>query len=57
MMPEETPRGALYELLVFCEEERERCRNSGESFDEDLFNEAVNLAKRKVRTILGEQFS
>ena len=42
-------RGPLVEFLVYCNEERERCRNSGEEFDEDLFNEAVDVAERNRR--------
>ena len=47
-------RGPLVEFLVYCNEERERCRNSGEEFDEDLFNEAVDVAERKIRGLMGE---
>ena len=41
MAAENSPRGPLYEFLVYCQEERERCRNSGEPFDETLFDEAL----------------
>lgn len=55
MAVENSPRGPLYEFLVYCQEERERCRNSGEPFDETLFDEAVDLAERKIKTLLGEE--
>jgi hypothetical protein len=48
-------RGPLVEFLIYCNEERERCRNSGEEFDEALFDEAVSLAERKIRTLTGEE--
>jgi hypothetical protein len=57
MAAEESPRGPLYEFLVYCQEERERCRNSGEPFDEALFDEAVDLAERKIKTLLGEEMA
>lgn len=57
MAPDQSPRGPLYEFLVYCQEERERSRNSGEQFDESLFEEAVALAERKVRTLLGEEIA
>ena len=57
MAAEDNPRGPLYEFLVYCQEERERCRNSGEVFDEALFDEAVDLAERKIRTLLGEEMA
>ena len=57
MAAEENPRGPLHEFLVYCQEERERCRNSDESFDEALFDEAVDLAERKIKMLLGEELA
>ncbi len=34
---------------AYCDDERECRSNSGEAFDEALFDEAVKLAKRKLR--------
>ena len=46
----EVPPSAL-EFFAYCEAERDRLRNSGEAFDEALFNAAVDLALRKFRTL------
>jgi len=57
MSAEQSLRGPLEEFLLFCQEEKNRCRNSGEEFDETLFDEAVDLAERKVKTLLGEDLA
>jgi len=44
------PPSAL-EFFAYCEVERDRLRNTGEAFDETLFNAAVELALRKFQTI------
>ena len=46
----EVPPSAL-EYFAYCEAERDRLRNTGEAFDEALFNAAVELALRKFQTI------
>ncbi len=42
-------RGPEAHFNAYCEDERECRSNSGEVFDEALFDEAVKLAKRKLR--------
>jgi len=42
-------RGPEAHFNAYCEDEHERRSNSGEAFDEALFDEAVKLAKRKLR--------
>ncbi len=42
-------RGPEAHFNAYCEDERECRSNSGEAFDEALFDEAVKLAKRKLR--------
>jgi len=42
-------RGPEAHFNAYCEDERERRSNSGETFDEALFEEAVKLAKRKLQ--------
>ncbi len=42
-------RGPEAHFNAYCEDERDRQNNSGEPFDEALFDEAVKLAKRKLR--------
>lgn len=54
-MAAEDMRGPLVEFLTYCNEERERGRNSGEEFDEAFFDSAVDLAERKLRTLMGEE--
>jgi len=57
MSAEESLRGPLEEFMLYCAEERDRCRNSGEEFDEAVFDEAVDLAERKIKTLLGEDMA
>jgi len=42
-------RGPEAHFAAYCETESERLHNSGEVFDAPLFQEAVKLAKRKLR--------
>jgi hypothetical protein len=46
----EVPPSAL-EFFAYCEAERDRLRNTGEPFDESLFNAAVDLALRKFQVL------
>jgi hypothetical protein len=54
MTAEQGGRGPLAEFLQYCAEERARLVDSDEVFDQELFDEAVDLAERKLKTILGE---
>jgi len=42
-------RGPEAHFNAYCEDEYEHRSNSGEAFDEALFEEAVKLAKRKLQ--------
>jgi len=42
-------RGPEAHFAAYCEAELGQRLNSGEAFDESLFQEAVKLAKRKLR--------
>jgi hypothetical protein len=42
------------EFLTYCAAERERKLNSGEDFDEQAFDEAVELVLRKLRVLAEE---
>jgi hypothetical protein len=42
------------EFFVYCHAERERRLNSGEAFDQQAFDEAVELVLRKLRTLAEE---
>ncbi|MGD2082262.1 MAG: hypothetical protein PVF91_04810 [Chromatiales bacterium] len=46
--------GPAQDFAAFCEEERERRRNSGEAFDEEGFDEAVDLVLRKLSALAEE---
>jgi hypothetical protein len=46
----EVPPSAV-EFFAHCQAERERLRNTGDAFDEPLFNAAVDLALRKFQAI------
>ncbi|MCU0767310.1 MAG: nodulation protein E [Gammaproteobacteria bacterium] len=46
----EVPASAI-EFYTYCEAERERRRNTGESFDEALFDAAIELALRKFQAL------
>jgi len=54
MSAEHSGRGPLAEFLQYCTEERARLVDSGEAFDQQLFDEAVDLAERKLKTLLRE---
>lgn len=44
-----TLRGPINDFQAFCETEIERRRNSGEDFDESLFDEAVELVIKRLQ--------
>ena len=46
----EVPLSAI-EFYTYCEGERERRRNTGEPFDEALFDAAIDLALRKFQVL------
>lgn len=48
------PAGPAQDFAAFCDEERERRRNSGEPFDEERFDEAVDLVLRKLQALAEE---
>ncbi|MEN8176023.1 MAG: hypothetical protein ABFS23_09685 [Pseudomonadota bacterium] len=50
-------RGPLIEFLEYTAEEREHRRNSGAAFDEAQFDGAVDLAIRKLKTLLEEDLA
>ena len=45
------------EFSAYCNAERERRRNSGETFDEKAFDEAVEMVMRKLRILAEEGWS
>jgi hypothetical protein len=44
-------QGTASEFLEFCEEERDRRRDSGAAFDEELYQEAVDMVLRRLRNL------
>ena len=42
------------EFLAYCDAERERRLNSGEDFDQQRFDEAVEMVLRKLRALAEE---
>lgn len=44
-------QGTAREFLEYCEEERERRRDSGAAFDEVLYQEAVDMVLRRLRNL------
>ena len=42
------------EFLNYCEAERERRLNSGETFDQEAFDEAVEMVLRRLRNLAEE---
>ena len=42
------------EFLAYCNAERERRLNSGEAFDQQAYDEAVELVLRKLRALAEE---
>ena len=45
------------EFLSYSEAERERRLNSGEEFDQEAFDEAVEMVLRRLRTLAEEGWS
>ncbi len=45
------PSEAAQAFIEYTKEEGERRRNSGEDFDEELFQRAVDLVLRRLRTL------
>jgi hypothetical protein len=45
------PQQATESFAEYRDAERERRRNSGETFDQDLFDEAADLVMRKLRQL------
>lgn len=41
-------KGPAREFIAYCESEMERLRNSGEPFDESLYQEAMKLVLAKL---------
>ena len=44
-------RGPARDFVDFCDEELERRRNSGESFDEESFQKAVDLVLSRLQVL------
>jgi hypothetical protein len=44
------PKRTLENFAEFIRNERERMLNSGDDFDEEMFNEAVELVLRRLQT-------
>ena len=51
------PEGSAKEFLDYCNAERERRLNSGEAFDREAFDEAVELVMRRLSTLADECWS
>jgi hypothetical protein len=47
-------QGPAQDFLTFCAEERDRRLNCGETFDRQLFDEAVDLVRRRLEVLAGE---
>lgn len=45
------------EFLDYCSAERERRLNSGESFDEQVFDQAIEMVMSKLRVLADEGWS
>jgi hypothetical protein len=45
------------EFLDYCNAERERRLNSGESFDEQVFDQAIEMVMSKLRVLADEGWS
>lgn len=55
---ENLPLGAsTQEFLDYCTAERERRLNSGEAFDEETFDQAIQMALHKLRVLADEGWS
>ena len=46
--------GSAREFLNYCNAERERRLNSGDDFNQEAFDEAVELVLRRLRTLAEE---
>lgn len=46
-----TPQRAVEAFAEYCAAEREQLKNSGETFDPALFDEAVDLVTRKLEKL------
>ena len=47
----EALRGPARDFVEYCDEEQERRRNSGENFDEDSFQKAVELVLSRLQVL------
>jgi hypothetical protein len=55
---ESLPLGAsAQEFLDYCTAERERRRNSGEPFDEEIFDQAIKMVVTKLSVLADEGWS
>ena len=55
---ENTPMGAsAREFLSYCAAERERRLNSGEAFDEQAFDQAIEMVLSKLQVLADEGWS
>ena len=55
--PSQIPEGlgaSAQEFLAYCNAERERRLNSGESFDQEAFEEAIQMVLDKLRVLADE---
>jgi hypothetical protein len=47
-------KGPAQDFFDFCKEEKDRRRNSGQAFDEAAFDAAVEIVRRKLQALAGE---
>ena len=47
-------KGPAQDFFEFCKEEKDRRRNSGDPFDEEAFDAAVGIVRRKLQALAGE---
>ena len=55
--PSQVPEGlgaSAQEFLAYCNAERERRLNSGENFDQEAFEEAIQMVLDKLRVLADE---
>jgi len=50
-IPVSEPSEAALAFVEYTNDERERRRNSGEDFDEEFFQQAVDLVLRRLQTL------
>jgi hypothetical protein len=48
------PGASAREFLAYCEAERERRLNSGEAFDPEAFDQAIEMVLSKLRMLADE---